>query len=349
MSSIATQFLYRDLVLDIPPEKDHREVMLNVVEVVSKCDALRYVQTLKVGPIKGRMVKLFDRLISQLQDNSLLNFEWDPEEPPPNSQLVYLWQHQWNIQSIDLIEGMHAFRRVRLREGLQFPQKYVHLSIDEWLYEEDDDVFEKLDLSCLTSLKVTDFWTERLPTCISASLTHITNLQLHDICFGKTDLELDHFTSLRSLGLYHCLGASSLLSNFRYPNLKDLRFELDWDILDGQEMEMKDQDFEAQFSLIRRFNGLQTLVIEVPDERHPASFLTDLTNSISLNHNDTLRCLTLLDACTPERADIYTHGTTESRNSVLVAVMACTNLVQLELPTEWEIKEIDFKVCIFCA
>lgn len=225
VSSIATQLLYRDLVLDIPPGKNDRKKILNVVEAVSKCDALRYVQKLKVGPIQGRMFTLFDRLMSRLQDDSLINFEWDAEAPPLNLQVVYLWEHQRTIKSIDLIEVMDAFRAIQLWKGLKFPQKYVHLSLDEWPPE--DDVLEKLDLSCLTSLKVRDNWAVKLPSCISANLMHITNLQLFSIYFLDTDLELDRFTSLLSLGLYHCLGVSSILSNFRYPKLKNLRLELD--------------------------------------------------------------------------------------------------------------------------
>lgn len=337
--------LYRDLVLDIPPGKNDRKKILNVVEAVSKCDALRYVQKLKVGPIQGRMFTLFDRLMSRLQDDSLINFEWDAEAPPLNLQVVYLWEHQRTIKSIDLIEVMDAFRAIQLWKGLKFPQKYVHLSLDEWPPE--DDVLEKLDLSCLTSLKVRDNWAVKLPSCISANLMHITNLQLFSIYFLDTDLELDRFTSLLSLGLYHCLGVSSILSNFRYPKLKNLRLELDWD--DSREGGIFDEDFEAHFSPIRRFNGLQTLVIEVPDQRHPASLLTDLTDSILLEHSNTLECLTLLDACKLEHGDSYTHGTTASRNSLFDAVMACTNLIQLELPTEWETEEMNFKVCVFCA
>lgn len=109
-----------------------------------------------------------------------------------------------------------------------------------------------------------------------------------------------------------------------------------------------DEDFQAQFSFIRSFQGLETLVIEVPDQRHPASFLENLVDSISLDHNDTLRHLALLDACKPEEGDKYKWDTRESRRSVYDAVMACPHLVQLELPADWRMKEMDFKVCAFC-
>ncbi len=86
----------------------------------------------------------------------------------------------------------------------------------------------------------------------------------------------------------------------------------------------------------------------MPDCRHPGIFLRDLADSISSKHNDTLRRLGLTDACNPRDRSKYTFDTTESRNSVYDAVMACPHLVDLELPTEWETKEMDFKVCVLC-
>lgn len=89
------------------------------------------------------------------------------------------------------------------------------------------------------------------------------------------------------------------------------------------------EDFEEQFAFIRRFQGLETLVIEMPDQRHSASLLTCLVDSISLDHNNTLRHLALLDACRPADAGAYKFDTTISRNSVYNAVMTCPHLVQL--------------------
>lgn len=64
--SIATQFLYRNLVLDNLNEECAQKEKLDVV----KADGLRFVKTLKVGPITGKMVTLFDHLIFKLQDHS---------------------------------------------------------------------------------------------------------------------------------------------------------------------------------------------------------------------------------------------------------------------------------------
>lgn len=352
MSSIATQFLYRNLALEFPFLKAADEKEVNVFDAILTSDGLRFVKTLKVGPIRGKMVALFDRLMSRFQDHSLVNFEWDPDEPPLNSQLRYIWDHQWNIQSIDLTkmtDAVQAVQPCRL-SSLRFPQKYVHLSLSLPL---EEDLSKKLDLAYMTALTVMWNAGERLPSCISANIIHVTNLQLHNIWFPTEELELDHFTSLISLKLYRCAGSGSILSNFKNPKLKHFHIEFDWldfeeEMLDEDYEWMEDEGFEAQFSFIRTFQGLETLITDVPDRRHPASFLENLVDSISLDHNDTLTHLALLDSCLSIDGSKYRYDTTESRSSVYDAVMACPHLVQLELPTEWRTKETDFKVSIFC-
>ena len=350
MSSVATQFLYRDLVLDFPYLTDACGKEANVFDAVLMSDGLRFVKTLKVGPIRGKTVVIFDHLMSRFQDHSLVNFEWDPDEPPLNSQLRYIWDHQWNIQSIDLTKITNAIQTVQPYEGLKFPQKYVHLSLSLPL---EEDVSKKLDLAYMTGLTVIWNEEERLPPCISTHMIHITNLQLYNIWSSAGDLKLDQITSLISLGLFRCVDSSSLLSNFKNPKLKHFHIEFDWhdfeeEMFDEDYEWVVDEDFEGQFSFIRSFQGLETLVIDVPDQRHPAGLLKNLVDSISLDHNHTLRHLALLDACKLKEGGRYKYDTTESRNSVYDAVMACPHLVQLELPTEWRTEELDFKVCVFC-
>lgn len=352
MSSVATKFLFRDLELDIPyDDNDALEEMLSTFEAVAMCDGLRFVKTLKVGRIEGKMIALFDRLIFRLPDHSLKNFEWDAGAPPLNSQLAYIWDHQSNIRCIDLTDITDVVKVIQPRNNLKFPQKYENISLRLPL---EEAFLARLDLSCMKTLTVECFaFNEKLPLPISDHMVHITNLQLYSIIFSDVDLELDRIASLVSLGLYGCNDTITVLSNFKNPKLKEFRTECDWDEIEV-EMSMEDynwasnQDFEAPFSFIRGFRGLETLVITMPDCRHPGIFLRDLTDSISLKHNDTLRRLALLDACNPKDRGRYTFNTTESRNSVYDAVMVCPHLVDLELPTEWETKVIDFKVCVLC-
>ena len=206
----------------------------------------------------------------------------------------------------------------------------------------------------MTALTMTRNYGPWLPPGISTHLIHITNLQLYYVSFFSLYLKLDQITSLISLRLYRCLDSSSILSNFKNPKLKHFHMESEWHDYDyDSESEedygwVMDEDFEGQFSFIRSFQGLETLAIEVPDQRHPAGLLKNLVESISLDHNDTLRHLALFDACMLKDCSRYKYGTTESRNSVYAAVMACPHLIQLELPTEWRTKELDFKVCLFC-
>lgn len=351
MSSVATQFLFHDLELNVPSyyDNDALEKMVSTFEAVTMCDGLKFVKTLKVGPVEGKVIAIFDRLISRLQDNSLVNFEWDSGAPPLNSQLTYVWGHQSNIRSIDLIDVTDAVKAVQSLKDLKFPQKYENISLNAPL---EDDFMAKLDLSCVRTLAVMWLDFEDLPASISYHMVHITNLQLHSINFFGSGLELDQFASLVILGLYGCDGTDLVLSKFKNPKLKDCRIECDWHEIEEEMLDEdydwgSDKDFEAQFSFIRGFQGLRTLVIAMPDRRHAASFLKNLKDSISLEHNDTLRRLALLDACNPSEGGKYKFGKTESRNSVYAAVMVCSNLVDLELPTEWETKELDFKVCVF--
>lgn len=160
MSSVATRFLYRDLVLHVSYNKDALEYTLKVLEAVSMCEGLRFVRTLKIGPMKPEMVELFDRLISRLRDHSLLDFKWDAGEPPLNSQLLYIWDHQWNIQSIHLTEVAGTVKSIQPGKGPKFPQKYVHISLELLI---EDDILAKLDLSCLRALKVRSYCRSGLP------------------------------------------------------------------------------------------------------------------------------------------------------------------------------------------
>lgn len=353
MSSVATQFLFCDLELDFEYyDKDDREQKLNAFEAVAMCDGLRFVKRLKVGPIKGKMFPLFDRLIFRLPDHSLLDFEWDADAPPLNSQLAYIWDHQSNIRSIDLTDVMDVIKVIQPRGNLKFAQKYENMSL---AFPLDEAFLARLDLSCMRTLTMDRVFDEQLPSPISDHLVYITNLQLHSVDFVEGELELDQIASLVSLGLYGCDGTITLLSNFKNPKLKDFRTECLWDSIETEIGMTKEyynwdsnREFEAPFSFIRRFRGLETLVITMPDCRHPGIFLRDLTDSISSKHNDTLRRLALTDACRPIDRGQYLFDTTESRNSVYDAVMVCHHLVELELPTEWKTKETDFKVCVPC-
>lgn len=346
VSSVATQFLFCDLKLDSPHYD--RGKMINAFEAVVMCDGLRFVKTLKIGPIKGEMISLLDRLIFRLPDHSLLNFEWDAGAPPLSSQLAYIWDHQSNIRSIDLVGVTDFIRVIQPSKSFKLPQKYENISL---VLPVDEAFLARLDLSCMRTLRIDGFaFPQQLSSLISDHLVHITNLQLHSIIFIEMELELDQIASLVSLGLYGCVGTNELLSDFKDPKLKDFRTECDW-FPTEIEVEMLEgayywADFEAPFSFIRRFRGLETLVITMPDCTHPGMYLRDLTESISSKHNDTLRRLALTDACNPRDRGSYKVDTTDSRNAVYDAVMVCPHLVDLELPTEWETKEMDFKVCI---
>lgn len=342
ISAVATEFLYYDLILDIACNESARKHMLNIVKAVSMCNGLRFVKTLKVGPIKGEMVNHFHTLISRLKDHSLLNFQWDIHEPPLNSQLAYLWNHQRNIQSIDLVDIMDTIRTIQPEKNVKFPQKYVHVAM-EW--PRDQFSLKKFDLSSIKALTVRmDFWGE-LNSYIFGALAQITNLELHHIHLRHSNLELDWFPYLLRLGFYHCMGTGSVLSSFKHPHVKDLRIKPDWD--DSFEG-IFEEDFEEQFLFIRRFQGLETLAIDVPDQRHPARFLENLAHSISSVHNNTLRYLTLLDSCAIEDAGNYEPDTIESKDALVDAVIACTHLIQVELPGDWTTKERDFEVNINC-
>ena len=326
----------------MPYNKYSLEVILKALEAVSMCDGLRFVKTLKIGPMKPEMVALFDRLISRLQDHSLVDFKWDAGEPPLNSQLAHIWDHQWNIQSIDLIRLADTVKSIPPWNGLKFPQKYVHISLRLPL---EDDFLAKLDLSCMRALTLSSYCSDGLPSCISANMVHITNLELRYTSFFQMDIPLDRITSLVSLGLLFCVGISSVLSNFTKSNLKEFRVQFGWD---GYESDyLLDRDFRALFSFLKGFQGLETLVIDMPDQRHSFSLLNDLIDVISLAHNDTLKNLALLDACASRDTAEYIYDSETCRNSVYDAVMACPRLVQLELPTGWGRKEKDFEVCIF--
>lgn len=204
-----------------------------------------------------------------------------------------------------------------------------------------ENFLEKLELSCMRELTV-----ERPEFLyhLSAHLIQITSLQLHRIYLSDRDLELDWFTSLLGLGLYRCEGVSSILPKSKNPKLKDFRIELEpvWSYYGYRQAYGK--DFKEQISSVRRLQGLETLVIEVPDQKHPANLLENLTDSISLEHNDTLRYLSLLNVCKPEDGDTRPVETTNSMNSIRNAILTCTHLVQLDFPTEWGTKEDDFKV-----
>lgn len=340
ISAIATELLYRNLVLDTVCKPSMRRDILNLLKAVSMSNGLKFVKTLKIGPIKDDMINLFGLLISRLKDHSLLSFEWDTNNPPIPAQLRYLWDHQWNIESIDLSELKDTIETIQPRKNQKSHQKFVHISF-EW--PGDQFSLQKLDLSSLEAMTVKmDFW-GNLPSYMSDTLIQITKLDIQNIHLDYSSLDLNCFPSLLRLEFYHCMGTGSVLSNFQNPHLKDLRIKPDWDDLYEDVFE---DDFEEQFSFIRRFQGLETLSIEVPDQRNSASLLEALIYSISSVHHGTLKYLTLLDACGLGDANFYESITTDSRRSLYDAVIVCTHLIQLELPSDWTTKERDFGVCI---
>lgn len=169
----------------------------------------------------------------------------------------------------------------------------------------------------------------------------ITKLQLYRIWLSKMDVQLDRITSLVSLGIYECPGIGSILSNFTNPKLKEYCVQLYWDT-------RPDDDLFEPFFFIKKFQGLETLVINMHDQKdlYP-SLLKVLTDGILLAHKGTLRYLALLDAFDSEYSVKYTYDLNGCRNSVYDTIKACPRLIQLELPIGWGRKEMDLKVCPF--
>lgn len=317
------------------------------------CDGLKFVKTFEIGPLGGlsigplmrKILALFDHLISRLQDHSLLDFKWDACYPPLDSQLTYIWEHQWNIQSIDLSRLTYAVQLAQLRKDLKFPQKYVDITLPTPL---DDRFLAKLDLSCMRSLTVkssprTNEFSSCISSCISAHIDFITKLQLYNICFWETDIQLDQLTSLVSLGMYNCPGISLILSNFTNPKLKEYCVEVDLSLGEYG----PDNDLMVPFYFITTFQGLETLVVNVPyqTEYYP-SLLKDLTDGISLAHNGTLRYLALINNLHWQH---WAQDCRDSEYDALMAdtVMACSHLVQLELHIGWGREGIYLQVRLF--
>lgn len=136
--------------------------MLKSLTAVSMCDGLKFVKILKIErlcgrytPFKGRFVReilaLFDHLITRLQDHSLLEFKWCPDNPPLDSQVTYIWEHQWNIQSFDLYSLNYSDQLDQWWKDLMFPQKYIDITLPAPLKA---DFLAKFDLSCMRSLTV---------------------------------------------------------------------------------------------------------------------------------------------------------------------------------------------------
>lgn len=102
----------------------------------------------------------------------------------------------------------------------------------------------------------------------------ITNPQSHHFRNPAEDLELDHFASLIGLRLNCFAGSGSILSNFKYPKLR--HFHIEFDRLGFEEEKLK-RDYRSDGGrrfrriFIRSFAGLETLAIDVSDQRNPAS------------------------------------------------------------------------------
>ena len=80
---------------------------------------------------------------------------------------------------------------------------------------------------------------------------------------------------LVSLGL-------SILSKFKNPKLKEFWYESDWRPED-------ETDLEEPFAFLRKFQGLETLVLQVPAQRCPANCLKNLTElRLILSHLSTI-------------------------------------------------------------
>lgn len=156
------------------------------------------------------------------------------------------------------------------------------------------------------------------------------------------DIQLDQITSLVSLEIYKCPGMGLMLSNFTNPKLKEYSIEIGWD----QYLDLPDDDLIVPFSFIKRFQGLETLVIIMPYQpEFYSSLLKVLADGISLAHNGTLRYLALLNALHTFGSPLF--DTAMADTAMTDAVMACSHLTQLELPIGWGRKEMDLKVRLF--
>lgn len=216
-------------------------------------------------------------------------------------------------------------------KGIKFPQKYIDMSHGLPL---DDDFLVRFDLSWLRSLHLDIEYNDakKLPSCISASMVHITNFWLRNVPLAM-DIQLDRLSALVSLDI--CCGhksRTSILLNFTNPKLKEFRlyFLVDDDPL---------QDVMTPISFIKRFHGLETLQVYLSEQCR----LKNWMDAISMAHKDTLRYLALLDYTFPDRSGYDSEGWKELY-LVYDAVIACLRLVQLQLPNQWGRMEMDFKV-----
>lgn len=63
--------------MDFPLVTAAGEKNVDIFDAVLMTDGLKFLKTLRVGSIWGKRVAFFDRLMSQFQDHSSVDFEWD--------------------------------------------------------------------------------------------------------------------------------------------------------------------------------------------------------------------------------------------------------------------------------
>lgn len=275
ISTIATEYLYRDLVI---PYLEIDQEWIRLKQVLDS-EGLQHVRTVNLGFNKYTRYKLctaVDALIFRLPD-SLQSFRYGSMCKPSDEGLRHLWQTQSNLTNIqativDLVSSYMDIRSLRSVTELQIDLDSESISYMKWPHHLLDSIgtmgIQKLILS--TPEPLTD---HILSNILPNSLTHI-NFS-HTAC---NHVRLDDYPSLRHLELHECFRLDPVLDHYLRPALSTLIIELTGD--------PADRDFNAIQNFLCRFNSLKRLILEAGWQDFRANIFADSIANHSQNLED---------------------------------------------------------------
>ena len=309
VSAIATQYLYRDLVL---PYSDIDRDWIDL-RYLLKSRGLQYVQSLFVDSSNINtygFCKPLNQLLRKLPLKSLTRFRYGTLGQPTDEGLRYLLQHQDKLTNLQLDFSLMAptLEELIREEGTAIRSLNCLTELEMILGDETDTspgkYSELLDMINVTRLKKVTLYAngdwrifglenaiERsLKSALPTSLKHLslTNIPLPEL--DEQYLQLDKFPSLRHLELHECRSPAFTLDSFRQPMLTSFTIQLCSLWSPGEE------DLAAVSRFLRRFGSLSRLIIGNQPVISLDRIVDDLAVSIA-NHAASLRSLIIFVRC----------------------------------------------------
>ena len=273
------------------------QMLPRIQSLLSQPANLRFVRVLKTGRFGVESTILMDHLLSLLQKDSLVKFQYSAQSRdcfPTPLQVEYLWGHQKHIQTLKLYSHMAPWLKEFLNKRKpgqnalvkSFTELCIGGSVECWRMTPARLCWplKKLDVSLLRSLSLNGSiirfsFHAAVDLFAAKSFVNLAKLSFIQIFFERT-LTLTNVPSLKSLVIDYC---GDFNHSFNLPLIFPDNFQL-------QSLTYWSSGRVEQLThLVAQVRDLETLIIGIPFDLDPLDqAMTDFTSTVIL-HENTLR------------------------------------------------------------